>query len=548
MKKLTHIYENNQWIQVGEINQYDLDLKINRGSLGKINGISIEDGNDVNLDLCPYIIVEELPEDFDEIEKNKIYILISKTHINLPDGIFDRTNFDEIRFTEDYIAGFFDSGNFDSIFFQESQEQEIVPDDPSTDIPDIPVPDESSTTGWRFGVNSTFPIILGHHEETFGATIFGALPVVEHASDGHYIFHVSNEKQKVGYWKKLNDNTFEVKLNDYLSLADATRLYQPKGSYLTTKQAQQQYLSISAASLIYQQKGNYLTVEQAVRNYQTKGNYLTVEQAVQTYQVAGNYVDVNTQAFYIDASIYDTCATVKLNNKQHTLLSSFTLNAATEEKAGLMAANDKQIIRELRAQVEYLTSRVRNLLCKTPGIFDEYAFDECCYQDTPDDSTLNAVGSLVVYSKDGNNANIKQVYTYRYNTETGLSNTIIATEDDMTNAINALKLSIDTATLLDNNDYVFINEANTNNNVLISDIENNIAPDFKIINNQIYYKNEYGGWSFLTTVDEIHSLNTIDTIEFTVDEDMNLAYSAAAENLTITAEVDEKGYASVFIR
>ena len=39
-----------------------------------------------------------------------------------------------------------------------------------------------------------------------------------------------------------------------------------------------------------------------------------------------------------------------------------------------MAANDKQIIRELRAQVEYLTSRVRNLLCKTPGIFDEYAF------------------------------------------------------------------------------------------------------------------------------------------------------------------------------
>jgi hypothetical protein len=275
---------------------------------------------------------------------------------------------------------------------------------------------------------------------------------------------------------------------------------------------------------------------------------LTVDQAAQTYQVAGNYVDVNNQAFYIDTSIYDTCATVKLNNKQHTLLSSFTLNAATEEKAGLMAANDKQIIRELRAQVEYLTSRVRNLLCKTPGIFDQYAFDECCYQDTPDDSTLNGVGSFVVYSKNGNNAEIKQVYTYRYNTETGLSNTIIATEEDMNNAINALKLSIDPATLLDNNDYVFINEANTNNNVLISDIENNIAPDFKIINNQIYYKNEYGGWSFLTAIDEIHSLNTIDTIEFIVDDDMNLAYSAAAENLTITAEVDDKGYASVFIR
>ena len=59
MKKLTHIYENKQWSQVGEVNQYDLDLKIPRGSLGKINGISIEDGNNVDLDLCPYIIVEE---------------------------------------------------------------------------------------------------------------------------------------------------------------------------------------------------------------------------------------------------------------------------------------------------------------------------------------------------------------------------------------------------------------------------------------------------------------------------------------------------------
>jgi hypothetical protein len=109
------------------------------------------------------------------------------------------------------------------------------------------------------------------------------LPVVEHASDGHYIFHVSNEKQKIGYWQKLNDNTFEVKLNEYLSLVDAERLYQPKGNYVTTQQAQEQYLTISAASLIYQQKGNYLTIEQAVRNYQTKGNYLTVEQAAQTY-------------------------------------------------------------------------------------------------------------------------------------------------------------------------------------------------------------------------------------------------------------------------
>ena len=77
MKKLTHIYENNQWIQVGEVNQYDLDLKIPRGSLGKINGISIEDGNDVDLDLCPYIIVEELPQDFDEIEKNLSQYIIN---------------------------------------------------------------------------------------------------------------------------------------------------------------------------------------------------------------------------------------------------------------------------------------------------------------------------------------------------------------------------------------------------------------------------------------------------------------------------------------
>ncbi len=131
----------------------------------------------------------------------------------------------------------------------------------------------------------------------------------------------------------------------------------------------------------------------------------------------------------------------------------------------------------------------------------------------------------------------------------GLKNTtIIATEDEINNAINTLRLSIDPATLLDDNDYVFINEANTQNNVLISDIENNISPKFEIIDGGIYYKNEYGGWSYLTSVDNIHSLNTIDTIEFTVDEDMNLAYSAAAENLTITAEVDEKGYASVFIR
>ena len=544
MRQLTHIYRNGQWIQVGEVNQHDLNQKIDKGSLGKINGISIEGGNDVNLDLCPYIIVEELPEDFDEIEKNKIYILISKTDVHLPDGIFDNGNYDEVGFTEDYIAGFFDRGNFDSIFFQqgEGQEsgQEIIPDVSPGGTED---PSQYQSP-WRFGVNSTFPIIFSDGENG----LFGALPVVEHASDGHYIFHVSNEKQKIGYWQKLNDNTFEVKLNEYLSLVDAERLYQPKGNYVTTQQAQEQYLTISAASLIYQQKGNYLTIEQAVRNYQTKGNYLTVEQAAQTYQPAGNYVEANNQAFYIDVSIYDSAAIIKLNSKQHSLLSSFTLNAATEEEAGLMSAGDKQTIRELNQQVEYLTSRIRKLLCNTPGVFDEHCFDECSYQDTPDDSSLNGIGTFVVYSKNGSTGEIKQVYTYKYNTETGENTTIIATEDEVNNAINTLRLSIDPATLLDDNDYVFINEANTQNNVLISDIENNISPKFEIIDGGIYYKNEYGGWSYLTSVDNIHSLNTIDAIEFIVDDDINLAYTAPTENLAITAELDENGYASVFIR
>ena len=395
MRQLTHIYRNGQWIQVGEVNQHDLNQKIDKGSLGKINGISIEDGNDVNLDLRPYIIVEELPEDFDEIEKNKIYILISKTNVHFPEGIFDDGNYDEVGFTEDYIAGFFDRGNFDSIFFQQGEEQEpgqeIIPDVSPGDIED---PSQYQSP-WRFGVNSTFPIIFSDGENG----LFGALPVVEHASDGHYIFHVSNEKQKIGYWQKLNDNTFEVKLNEYLSLVDAERLYQPKGNYVTTQQAQEQYLTISAASLIYQQKGNYLTISAAQTIYQEKGDYITniqansrflsIEDAAHQYQAKGDY----TSAYYITADIYEDSNKLNLYTMNNVQLSHVYLNAATEEHAGLMSAHDKQYIKELETRIEYLTEKLAKVISKdNPAVFDGFVFNEGCYQEekiNPEDYDAN---------------------------------------------------------------------------------------------------------------------------------------------------------------
>ena len=546
MKKLTHIYENNQWIQVGEVNQYDLDLKIPRGSLGKINGISIEDGNDVDLDLCPYIIVEELPQDFDEIEKNKIYILITKTPLHLGDAVFDHSTFDNVSFTEQLIAGFFDRGNFDTVFFQNSSEQEEIPDDPSINPNPFPIePDdpEPPTTNWRFGFNSTFPIILGSDDTLFGNYVVGDIPVVENLSDGHYIFRVSDEKQKVGYWQKLNDNTFEVKLNDYLSIADAARKYQPKGSYLTTQQA-------AAYLTIQQAQENLLTISAARSIYQEKGNYLTVQQAVQNFQSKGNYVTVDSQSYYLDVSLYEDNASIKLDSKSHTTLSTLTLPSATEEKAGLMSANDKQIIRELQEQVEYLTEKVKRLLKNIilPGVFDETNFDESKYQEGEEiQEEFDSVGSLIVYNKTGNDAQIKYVYTYQYNSDSGLTNSIVTTEEMLNDAISSLQLAINPASLIDSRDYVFINQANTTNNILLSDIENNINPDFRIIDGVIYYKNGDNAWNTLTTVENIHSLNVLKTVTFEVDNNMNISYSSPSDDLIITAEIDENGYASVYI-
>ena len=217
---------------------------------------------------------------------------------------------------------------------------------------------------------------MGGGDAIFGNYVVGDIPVVENFSDGHYIFHVSDEKQKVGYWQKLNDNTFEVKLNDYLSIAEAAKKYQPKGSYLTTQQA-------AAYLTIQQAQENLLTISAARNIYQEKGNYLTVQQAVQNFQAKGNYVTVDTQSYYLDVNLYEDNASIKLDSKSHTTLSTLILPSATEEKAGLMSANDKQIIRELQEQVKYLTDKVKTLLKNIilPGVFDETNFDESKYQE-----------------------------------------------------------------------------------------------------------------------------------------------------------------------
>lgn len=46
---------------------------IKKGSLGKINGQSIEDGNNVTIDLTLYKVVQQLPTS--EIDENKIYLM-----------------------------------------------------------------------------------------------------------------------------------------------------------------------------------------------------------------------------------------------------------------------------------------------------------------------------------------------------------------------------------------------------------------------------------------------------------------------------------------
>jgi hypothetical protein len=168
------------------------------------------------------------------------------------------------------------------------------------------------------------------------------------------------------------------------------------------------------------------------------------------------------------------------------------LPSATEEKAGLMSANDKQIIRELQEQVEYLTEKVKRLLKNIilPGVFDETNFDESKYQEGEEiQEEFDSVGSLIVYNKTGNDAQIKYVYTYQYNSDSGLTNSIVTTEEMLNDAISSLQLAINPASLIDSRDYVFINQANTTNNILLSDIENNINPDFRIIDGVIYYKN-----------------------------------------------------------
>jgi hypothetical protein len=226
------------------------------------------------------------------------------------------------------------------------------------------------------------------------------------------------------------------------------------------------------------------------------------------------------------------------------------LPSATEEKAGLMSANDKQIIRELQEQVEYLTEKVKRLLKNIilPGVFDETNFDESKYQEGEEiQEEFDSVGSLIVYNKTGNDAQIKYVYTYQYNSDSGLTNSIVTTEEMLNDAISSLQLAINPASLIDSRDYVFINQANTTNNILLSDIENNINPDFRIIDGVIYYKNGDNAWNTLTTVENIHSLNVLKTVTFEVDNNMNISYSSPSDDLIITAEIDENGYASVYI-
>jgi len=59
--------------------------------------------------------------------------------------------------------------------------------------------------------------------------------------------------------------------------------------------------------------------------------------------------------------------------------------------------------------------------------------------------------------------------------------------------------------------------------------------------------NEDNAWNTLTTVENIHSLNVLKTVTFEVDNNMNISYSSPSDDLIITAEIDENGYASVYI-
>jgi hypothetical protein len=52
----------------------------------------------------------------------------------------------------------------------------------------------------------------------------------------------------------------------------------------------------------------------------------------------------------------------------------------------------------------------------------------------------------------------------------------------------------------------------------------------------------------LTSVDNIHSLQVINEITFEIDENSDISYSTQNPNITIDAQIDKNGHASVFLR
>ena len=82
---------------------------------------------------------------------------------------------------------------------------------------------------------------------------------------------------------------------------------------------------------------------------------------------------------------------------------------------------------------------------------------------------------------------------------------------------------------------------NSTKNVSLQNIRDNISPDFRVVNDQIFYKNEFGGWTPLITLDELNSLSVLQSINFEIDEDMNLSCTSNTD-VSITAEIDDNGY------
>ena len=572
MKKLTHIYQNKQWIQVGEVNMLDLSTKIDKGSLGLINGLSIEDGYNIDIDPCPFLFVEYLPEEWDDINKNKIYILLKPDTTDMLAGMLDiDAYFDNTKFA---TFGKLDKDFFNRLVLSAGQ----VPDRPDVewpgtddnDDPSIGVGGDTSSGGdtsteepeepeyrWVFDKNSKFPILLSGGEAYSEYNLYGANMSVVETGAILYVFRVVDEDNKTGYWQRIsvasNENSGSTinpdDLRDYLTKTEAASQYQKKGDYITQADAYN----------TFQRKGNYVSEEYLIEyyitksdieeTYQEKGDYLLKDIADVMYQEKGDYSLISETAYKISAIPEKEFTTVQLKTKDDSMISDITLTAATEEKAGLMTADDKKTIGMLEDRIKYLMEMVAKLI-STPAVYDESNYDEAVYQSDADTGTYDKIGTFIVFStdEDGSTVKVKQVLTYKYNSNGNLSGLFIVPDEELQDAIAKLKI-IDPGSLMSNEEYAFVNDVNSTSAATLSEIQKQLDPKFKIQdNNKVYYKNDSGYWTYMCDLAAIQSLDTITEIRLDVDyTDGHIYYEADKEQSIVSMEMDEDGFFNIVI-